>query len=140
MKAFPAARDSRGLRPWPALSVPADAPWPMVAPRAAVRVRSGEVDAQSQALSIVQSLGTAAARALPIDESHSLKGAHNRSFRIRRSLPPAHTWPRLGTACALRRHLYNQAVDTDAQVRPAAARPCVLVRRSPLRYTDVPLI
>ena len=28
----------------------------------------------------------------------------------------------------------NKAVDTDAQVRPAATQPPVLVRRSPLRY------
>jgi hypothetical protein len=133
MKSSYAPASDHVPRPWRSLSERERARRALLSPRSAVGFSSGEAYAQSLASKVLQALRTAAAVAPLNNPPQPLKGVQERSARIEQSSP--FSWARynFGSLGALRTQLYNQAVDTDAQVRPAAARPCVLVRRSPLR-------
>jgi hypothetical protein len=133
MKSSYALGSDDAPRPRQAYSVCACTQWALLSPRSAAGFSFGEALAQSLASKVLQSLRTAAADAPLGDPQQPGKGLHKCSARIERSSPFSSACHIFGSLSARRAQLYNQAVDTDAQVRPAAARPCVLVRRSPLR-------
>jgi hypothetical protein len=129
MKSLSAPCRDRAPRTWRARSGRERAQWALLSPRSAVGFSSGEAFARPLASKVLQALRTAVGVAPLSDPPPPVKGLHKRSSAFERSSPFSLACYIFGSLGARRTQLYNQAVDTDAQVRPAATRPCVLVRR-----------
>ena len=133
MKSLFAPCSDRAPRTWRSRSERARAQWALLSPRSAVGFSSGEAFGQSLASKVFQALRPAAGVAPLSDPPPPVKGLHKRSSAFERSSPFSLASYIFGSLGARHTQLYNQAVDTDAQSGPRAARALFLGRRSLLR-------